>query len=1241
MSLEKKRKRIFLRERSQWASVKEFKGIRGNYQGTLINVKENILATKRELRSKRVPVFVGAKGEFYDLHYLPIPKEEIEFRETTLRPLSEYQIYQNEENHTKEGKLKLLSENKPKSFDNLIKFPDPEDYNTFEEFERASIEWKYKAQEQLGIIKIPEPISGQLYNLKEREAIVQTNTETIKTEQDYENSENITIDEDETNTETDMGTDEEDNIGIKLEDVQFEIPIEKELGLIQLINNGLPKERKKLSHEFKDYLLAERPWDTHFIPAEPKPEYYLTLQEYERTCRRWAQIVIKNLQKVPMHPRQLQQQALLKPYKKRIRRSFSSVNSENYFRGHFEWINAVYKQMDKYNLATNFNSLNIFSKNLRNEMENKKDNYKSPLKKNTQDKNSFIWDTLSLSTQKKLTNFTKKIYKRTKHNNKTYSNNTGIILGRYLATTGTTSENKAKLYLITSPHLLRTDIDTKTAKIRKPQPNTKKKSKNIQYIIPEYNLEFSIPWKELFETEKYDSYEKEINNLNDSFRFKQFYRKYSIEKYNISFHKNNFQQVNKITDKKDFNIDDLIEIINSDIYFDEFKKLFRKNEKKKYSELYLGAINTENFANILELFDNSPKLMIHAKKFGKESLLIRLRRYFYLRYYLKVIENYILKTISKVKNNKKTTKFHENLKATLDKYNNEFSSKIIRVITKKAAIVVEQLFKGFCCRSLQTSIFCFFLITRLIKMNNENIIKMLIKKNVNFNEWLLKTVVSKFTNTKKSSLLLWFTLIENGFKTYFVNEFTSDSFPLVNILFGEQPTFKRIADEKENKMKAVTFRRSSLQKIKLYLQQNRELFDDFQDDEKSENLKLINKKNIYPTPAFKTVFALEMLLFILKYFEKHSSFERIILNNKFFQNEFYRSLIARLEKNIMSTKAETLSYVDFFFKYVKCITKLNLVATKNHPIDLSLVGQSPRYCNDNQKNSKKSTNHYGTLKLFKFSNSKTLNRTNENTEKLLQQDVCGIVFAKEDIIRVLDLVQNTDPNNKEFKTKLLNGIKHLITHRGVFLMIYKEPIFFERIKNFCLNSDNFKFNKTAWRIFFKLVLNHSECLNHLIETDQLKYFVSPPNSLIPITNQLYYLNKLFQLPNHLEKMMLKKNITNKKVKIMRYNVKDPLKSLTKDRRKIINYFIKKICYSRLHTLFKRFEKEFNSVAFANLASVYYTIMEKNYCSRLFNEFKSVEEYKTGIKFFNENKISVSSTKKSSKKKKKSFFFGEF
>eukprot|EP01155_Anaeramoeba_flamelloides_P045215 Anaeramoba_flamelloidesc38818_g1_i1.p1 GENE.c38818_g1_i1~~c38818_g1_i1.p1 ORF type:complete len:130 (+),score=26.24 c38818_g1_i1:31-390(+) len=88
MSLEKKRKRIFLRERSQWASVKEFKGIRGNYQGTLINVKENILATKRELRSKRVPVFVGAKGEFYDLHYLPIPKEEIEFRETTLLPLS-------------------------------------------------------------------------------------------------------------------------------------------------------------------------------------------------------------------------------------------------------------------------------------------------------------------------------------------------------------------------------------------------------------------------------------------------------------------------------------------------------------------------------------------------------------------------------------------------------------------------------------------------------------------------------------------------------------------------------------------------------------------------------------------------------------------------------------------------------------------------------------------------------------------------------------------------------------------------------------------------------------------------------------------------------------------------------------------------------------------------------------------------------------------------------------------------
>eukprot|EP01155_Anaeramoeba_flamelloides_P047272 Anaeramoba_flamelloidesc40273_g1_i1.p1 GENE.c40273_g1_i1~~c40273_g1_i1.p1 ORF type:complete len:314 (+),score=75.58 c40273_g1_i1:144-1085(+) len=305
--------------------------IGGSYEGPQISLLKNISPTKLESSyGGNVPIYIDANGNFYDLYYLPIKKKNNDLIEEDLRKFREGKIQKDEdlsfcldeENQTRETKLKIYASSTTESLENIKPFPNPDDFATFEDFEQAALEWENQVQGSIGCLQSPELVSSQVYCIKEVKTKIFSDTDP-KTKSETETD---------IVTESDLATEIEgygdfDEETINEFKFQEDIPVLKpneELKIYKMLEQGLPDQndikKDEFSIDIRTVLKHTDPWDTTLIPQEPKSKFYQTFDEYERAYRRWSKIVIKQSKYIPMHARQLQQQALLKPYKKKIQK---------------------------------------------------------------------------------------------------------------------------------------------------------------------------------------------------------------------------------------------------------------------------------------------------------------------------------------------------------------------------------------------------------------------------------------------------------------------------------------------------------------------------------------------------------------------------------------------------------------------------------------------------------------------------------------------------------------------------------------------------------------------------------------------------------------------------------------------------------------------------------------------------------------------------------------------------------
>ncbi|KAJ6252606.1 sca1 complex scaffold protein scaa [Anaeramoeba flamelloides] len=1344
--------------KSTFDNLPIYKGFRGSYDGPFVPINEKIQPTKNEIQSStNTPVFVDGYGNFFDIHYLPIKKKKLRLRETKHNPPNEFRISETEIYQKKQGRQKLISENGCVDLKQVKHFPDPEDFETYEEFEQASIDWYKKSQEQVGSLQLPQQVGSYLYKIKETHKNLTDEktdspsvtdlvtdmddlTEIVMEEDNDNENENhdmediqLTADE-ETYTlndeqelflfhhlqttkpkKTTIKKDEDESNELNENEIKNEIENETENETEnekknqekekETKNKETDKETKNETKNqkenekenlIKNYLLDYKPWDCNLIPTEPKPEFYLTLEEYERALRRWTKIVVLQSKVLPMHPRQLQEQALLKSYKKKIKRKINKKGSHDYFRGHSDWLNNLSSKVQRHRIQP-----------LKNSIPPPPPMPDYPITC-IQD-----WDKLDSPTQKTLKDFIQTLTKIQQINFVKNLSNQRNITGKYNTIFKNLHQIKTDHW--SRFHLIRNDVTEQESKVR--YPNFEKfESKKILYTIPEYDRKRPVPWKTLHRTNEYSEYEKEIENIYYSIRFTNFIQNKLFEKNTKKSKEKTFQEINDIVSNENFSIQDLVKIIYLNQSLEDFRLLFKKKNKLEIKNKLFKIIKLKNFQNILNIFKNTTNEIIHSKaaffikliiqrklgnkliqkyiqknklmklynlnyslyffkkipisifpvmeemkeliqmRYGSQSLIIRLRRYLYLIYYISLIKNGIQRNYG-TSNSKMET-----LITMLNEKKTEFENKIIRVLTKKTIQITQNLFEGIANRNSEISIFFLWILIRLFNIDDEKIFSIFTREDVDFIGWLIKFSSSKFTHAKNASKVLWDFLNTRIYRSFLAKSISTKPFLFLNLLIQKNEISKNVKTLLEK-----NFKKSSIQKTRWFVEQNMEYFEDDQTEKeniirsgtlsardtegKEKQISLIKKKNIISKPPFMSLASLEYFTWLFKQLIKNRSLIDLD-KSMLFTEKFYNKYISLLESNIKTPNIKLTCYGQFFEEYVICLFQLQLISAAQIPKNTSPKKYSPSRSAQPHGESPKRRKRAGslTLKLFKTNNPNSeVNNSGENEgskkskkilNKLRKTYKIDIKIDFDDIYKLFDFIRQSPEFEYEFKTKILNSIRIFLRNRSIFLQIYNDGKIFDQIKQLCFDNSNITFNNAAWRLFFECVEYHSETIPYLIEIEQLKTFLTPPNDTILITNQLFYLYKIFWLPE----MEQKRSLEQQKP-FRRYYEKDPLKSMRKDRRNILNYFIKKLCFTRLHTVFRMFEKQQNSQAFIRLSKLYYTILQKGTFNKLYQEFKNVEEYMIGIKYFEKltpkliaSPIIQSPSTKGHKKKKSRFIF---
>ncbi|KAJ3449674.1 sca1 complex scaffold protein scaa [Anaeramoeba flamelloides] len=623
-------------EKTKSTFTKEFLGFRGPYEGPLVNLNSEITTTKLENKySKDIPVFIDTQGHLYDLYYCPIEQSEnsTKFRKGKLPKIEELSIITNEELQTRSERTNLYSQVICKDPKEILPFPDPDDYDTFEQFEEASLKWEEQIEESFGLLQLPELLGGNFYRLKDTtkkffsDTDGKTETETdLVTENDLITEYDVEIEEDD---------DENESIPeMKLDEDKPILKMNEEFQIYKMLQNNknekikIPKD--EFSVDLKKVLLGSDPWDTSLLPSEPKPNYYKTFGEYERACRRWSQIVVEQLKDMPMHARQLEKQALLKPYKKKIKKT-KKKQFNDFVRNYSTWReNIIYNAESQQKHLLNNKAFSITNsylinplvkKLIKKENDNNKNKNKyntmeiTPIKKREKNSTEGTWNLLNEETKDQIQSVFAKFSSKISTNEKLYESSQSPLLGRlkpFKVRSNTKSISPKITENLSVFRYERIDVKKEIEQQRYICPN-KIEDIKIMFDIPKYDSQKPIPFKNLKTRENYKEYEEKIQFQDFSFRFKKFYSRHNYHRYPPSYNQQIMKKIEKILQKKKINIKKIKQLLMYQQFYDEFKTLFEKKKPmRKYRKTLINSINSNNFHELTTIFEETANQFVHT-----------------------------------------------------------------------------------------------------------------------------------------------------------------------------------------------------------------------------------------------------------------------------------------------------------------------------------------------------------------------------------------------------------------------------------------------------------------------------------------------------------------------------------------------------------------------------------------------------------------------------------------------------
>ncbi|KAJ5071417.1 sca1 complex scaffold protein scaa [Anaeramoeba ignava] len=272
---------------------------------------------------KQKSAFIGFQGEIHDIFYRSL--ETIEEKEK-----------EKEQN-------KKIEKDDFNFLKNLPKFPNPDNYVSYSQFEQEAFEWKRLIANQIDYIKLPHCL-GRNY---QRPRLHRENI----SKRGPSGEKSLSAETRRTSSGNPKSISRHSSSGFtKMEIVHSDSSDLSKVSDSEIIEKFVPAfyENSHLLIKPKDK------WSNDLIPSRPQPQYFTSFEEYEFAYINWANYINKNLKQQPPHPNQFQFLYGLRTGKERKKQTQGwvknfSKNSKTiklerkigYLNKHFSWASKI------------------------------------------------------------------------------------------------------------------------------------------------------------------------------------------------------------------------------------------------------------------------------------------------------------------------------------------------------------------------------------------------------------------------------------------------------------------------------------------------------------------------------------------------------------------------------------------------------------------------------------------------------------------------------------------------------------------------------------------------------------------------------------------------------------------------------------------------------------------------------------------------------------------------------------
>jgi hypothetical protein len=205
------------------------------------------------------PAYMGASGTLFDLNYLPVAKVPVDPATVPADAADVYDV-------AALAKAQPKPETAAQAY--AAGFPEPAQYKSYEEFERALIAWKERVEAELGMAALPT-VLGRHYA---RPKVAGAGGSTGSTGSKHAESSSYAD------------------------------------GMIKVAADGGGGEAAEGEKAVEKWLLplTHDPWEAALVAPEPDPHFYEDIEQYENAMLRWALECCRNTPRMLPHASQLQ-----------------------------------------------------------------------------------------------------------------------------------------------------------------------------------------------------------------------------------------------------------------------------------------------------------------------------------------------------------------------------------------------------------------------------------------------------------------------------------------------------------------------------------------------------------------------------------------------------------------------------------------------------------------------------------------------------------------------------------------------------------------------------------------------------------------------------------------------------------------------------------------------------------------------------------------------------------------------